>query len=178
MKYRVTVGQRSYEVAVGEERQSLRVELDGQPHTLEVVPYLGSTHVRVQVDGAWHLVMIRREAEVLLVSVEEDQYRVRVVRTLPIPRRRSVQESTGLLVEVKAPMPGLIVAADVTPGARIERGRPVVIMEAMKMQMEIRAPTAGRVVAVNVRPGQEVAGGAILVSLDPSNPPDDRVVTS
>ncbi len=177
MKYRVTVGQRSYEVAVGEERQRLCVELDGQPHTLEVVPYLGSTHLRVQVDGAWHLVMIRREAEVLLVSVEEDQYRVRVERALPIPSRRSVQESTGL-VEVKAPMPGLIVAADVTPGARIERGRPVVIMEAMKMQMEIRAPTAGRVVAVSVRPGQEVAGGAILVSLDPSNPADDRVVTS
>ncbi len=176
MKYRVTVGQRGYEVAANEEQRSYRVEIDGQPHTLEVSPYLGSTHLRVQVDGVWHVVTIRREAEDLLVGVEEDRYRVQVERVLPIPRTRPARASTRVLLEVRAPMPGLIVAADVAPGAQIERGRPVVIMEAMKMQMEIRAPATGRVVAVSVQPGQEVAGGALLVSLELVDPPSGHVV--
>lgn len=52
----------------------------------------------------------------------------------------------------------------------------MVIMEAMKMQMEIRAPATGRVVAVSVQPGQEVAGGALLVSLEPVDPPSGHVI--
>lgn len=175
MKYRVRVGQRGYEVAVDEDQGGYRMDLDGQPHTLEVLPYLGNTHVRVQVDGVRHVVTIRREAEDLLVGVAEDRYRVQVERALPIPRTRPAGASTRLL-EVRAPMPGLIVAADAVPGAQIEQGRPVVIMEAMKMQMEIRAPATGRVVAVSVQPGQEVAGGALLVSLEPIDPPSGHVI--
>ncbi len=176
MKYRVTVGQHGHEVEVGEDQRSYRVNLDGQPHTLEVLPYLGSTYVRVQVDGLWHVVTIRREAGDLLVGVAEDRYRVQVERALPIPRTRPARASTRVLLEVRAPMPGLIVAADAAPGALIEQGRPVVIMEAMKMQMEIRAPVTGRVVAVSVQPGQEVAGGALLVSLEPVDPPGGHVI--
>jgi len=161
---------------VDEAQGRYRVTLDGQSHALKVHPFLGSTHVRVQVDGAWHLVTIRRQDDDVLVAVGDDRFRVRVERALPLPRSRPTEASSRVLVEVRAPMPGLIVAAQVGPGARIEQGHPVVIMEAMKMQMEIRAPATGHVVAVSVHPGQEVAGGTLLATIELADPSRGHVV--
>lgn len=123
MKYRVRVGQRGYEVAVDEDQGGYRMDLDGQPHTLEVLPYLGNTHVRVQVDGVRHVVTIRREAEDLLVGVAEDRYRVQVERVLPIPRTRPAGASTRLL-EVRAPSPGSSSRPTQSPAPRLSRAAP------------------------------------------------------
>jgi biotin carboxyl carrier protein len=74
-------------------------------------------------------------------------------------------------VEIRAPMPGLIVETRVAAGQPVPAGAPVVIVEAMKMQMEVPAPAAGRVEEVRVRAGQEVAGGQLLAVVRPDNPP-------
>ncbi len=164
MKFRVVVDGHRYEVAVDGDR-SLRVTLEGHTHAVDLFPRLGTTHFRALIDGTSYHVVIRRQDDVVLVGIGEDQYRLQVARTLAVARRTSGQSEGSSRCDIKAPMPGLIVAVEAVPGDRIEQGRPVVIMEAMKMQMEIRAPQRGRVVAVNVQPGQEVTGGAVLASL-------------
>jgi len=68
--------------------------------------------------------------------------------------------------EVRAPMPGLLVAVRVAEGAEVALGQPLIIMEAMKMQMEIRAPRAGTVRQVHAAPGQEIAGGQLLTTIE------------
>jgi len=68
--------------------------------------------------------------------------------------------------EVRAPMPGLLVAVHAAEGTPVEAGQPLVTMEAMKMQMEIRSPGPGTVRRVHAAPGGEVAGGQVLVTLD------------
>ena len=65
-----------------------------------------------------------------------------------------------------APMSGTVVAALVKPGDKVERGAPLVILEAMKMEHTIAAPAAGVVAAVHYRAGDRVAEGADLVDLD------------
>lgn len=69
-------------------------------------------------------------------------------------------------VEVKATLPGLIVAIAVGPGDEVEEGAPLLTIEAMKMQNEVRAPRAGRVIEVAVTSGQTVATGASLLRLE------------
>ena len=69
-------------------------------------------------------------------------------------------------IEVRATLPGLVVAVAVAPGAEVDEGAALVTIEAMKMQNEVRAPRAGRVTSVAVSPGQPVAGGALLVLLE------------
>ena len=69
-------------------------------------------------------------------------------------------------VEVKATLPGLIVAIGVGPGDEVEEGAPLLTIEAMKMQNEVRAPRAGRVIEVAVSSGQTVATGASLLRLE------------
>jgi multidrug efflux pump subunit AcrA (membrane-fusion protein) len=68
--------------------------------------------------------------------------------------------------QIRAPMPGLVVAIQAQPGTAVAAGQALIIMEAMKMQMEIRAPHAGVVREVRVAPGQDVAGNDVLATLD------------
>ena len=67
---------------------------------------------------------------------------------------------------VLAPMPGLIVRVNVSPGDVVEAGQGVVVMEAMKMENELRATSSGKVKSVEVSAGTAVEKGAILVSLE------------
>ncbi|MEZ6194247.1 MAG: biotin/lipoyl-containing protein [Planctomycetota bacterium] len=66
---------------------------------------------------------------------------------------------------VTAVMPGIVVSVAVAPGDEVEKGQPVVVLEAMKMENEIRAPRAGTIAAVHVSPGQTVNGGDPLVEI-------------
>jgi biotin carboxyl carrier protein len=69
-------------------------------------------------------------------------------------------------VEVRATLPGLVVAVAVVPGDEVEEGAALLTIEAMKMQNEVRAPRAGRVIELEVAPGQTVATGAALLRLE------------
>jgi 3-methylcrotonyl-CoA carboxylase alpha subunit len=68
-----------------------------------------------------------------------------------------------------APMPGKVIAVLVEAGAEVERGAPLLIIEAMKMEHTIMAPAAGAVKEVLYRVGDQVAEGAELIRFDPAS---------
>jgi 3-methylcrotonyl-CoA carboxylase alpha subunit len=68
-----------------------------------------------------------------------------------------------------APMPGKIVQLMVAEGASVEKGAPLLIMEAMKMEHTISAPAKGKVEALNYAVGDQVAEGAQLLSFAPES---------
>ena len=65
-----------------------------------------------------------------------------------------------------APMPGRIVALIAAPGMRVERGAPLLILEAMKMEHTIVAPAVGRLRAFRHAVGDQVSEGAELVDFE------------
>jgi 3-methylcrotonyl-CoA carboxylase alpha subunit len=69
--------------------------------------------------------------------------------------------------QIKSPMPGRVAAVLVEPGARIEAGQPLVIVEAMKMEHTLRAPQDGVVASVACKAGDQVEEGRELVVLVP-----------
>ncbi|MGH7563585.1 MAG: acetyl-CoA carboxylase biotin carboxyl carrier protein subunit, partial [Gemmatimonadota bacterium] len=69
--------------------------------------------------------------------------------------------------EVRAPMPGLVVAVEVEEGARDEAGEGVVVIEAMKMENEIVAPASGIVRGVAVAAGDAVERNALVCRIEP-----------
>ncbi len=60
-----------------------------------------------------------------------------------------------------APMPGVVINTRVEPGARVKRGQPLLILEAMKMENEVVSTSEG-VVAFLVAKGTQVAAGDVL----------------
>jgi len=67
-----------------------------------------------------------------------------------------------------APMPGKIIAVLAKAGAKVERGAPLVIMEAMKMEHAVNAPAAGTVREVLYAVGDQVEEGAELIRFEPT----------
>ena len=65
-----------------------------------------------------------------------------------------------------APMPGKVIALIATAGARVEKGAPLLILEAMKMEHTIAAPVAGTVKAFRFNVGEQVSDGAELVEFE------------
>jgi 3-methylcrotonyl-CoA carboxylase alpha subunit len=65
-----------------------------------------------------------------------------------------------------APMPGKVIAVLVEPGTVVEKGTPLIVMEAMKMEHTIGAPSAGTVSEVLFAVGDQVTDGAQLLVLD------------
>jgi biotin carboxyl carrier protein len=66
---------------------------------------------------------------------------------------------------VYAKMPGKIVKLLATAGQKLEKGQPVLVMEAMKMENEVRSARAATVSKVCVKEGQAVETGELLMEL-------------
>ena len=65
-----------------------------------------------------------------------------------------------------APMPGVVLKIFVSPGDSVEKGAPLLVLEAMKMEHQLAAPHAGTVKAIHCTVGELVQPGVDLVSLD------------
>ena len=82
-----------------------------------------------------------------------------------IAQSAAAEVETGKLT---APMPGKLIAVHVADGARVERGTPLLVMEAMKMEHTIVAPSNGVVSEVLYAVGDQVVEGAELVRFSPA----------
>jgi propionyl-CoA carboxylase alpha chain len=67
-----------------------------------------------------------------------------------------------------APMPGSVVRVAVTVGDRVEKGQPLLWLEAMKMEHAVNAPSAGIVTELPVAAGEQVDLGGVLAVVERS----------
>ena len=73
----------------------------------------------------------------------------------------AMQEQAGS--HLRAPMPGRVVAWLANAGATVDKGTPLLVLEAMKMEHTLTAPRSGRVVEYYFQPGEQVQEGADLL---------------
>ena len=68
---------------------------------------------------------------------------------------------------IQSPMPGVVSAVLVESGAEVEKGAPVIVLEAMKMEYTILAPARGRVTELFFAKGDQVPDGTPLFRFEP-----------
>ena len=66
---------------------------------------------------------------------------------------------------ITSPMPGTILAVNVTPGQSVRKGDVLMVLEAMKMENEIMCPRDGVVGSVQAAKGAAVESGTLLCVL-------------
>jgi biotin carboxyl carrier protein len=154
-------------------------------HQLEVLP-LGDGRFEVSIDGRARVVDSREtgpgtfsllidhataEVSVLArgdqfaVAVDGRTHRLRLLDERALRQRGGKDVAAGSR-EVRAVMPGKVVAVLVQPGATVEPGQGLLVIEAMKMENEIAAPRGGTVQEIRVSPGQAVEAGEILAIVE------------
>jgi 3-methylcrotonyl-CoA carboxylase alpha subunit len=154
----------------GDREAVLRPESDGFAVTLGGREHMAVGRIgeltRALVDGRPVEASVRREGDAIVVEYHGRRYayRVRDARAPRIARHRHEDEARG---EIHAPMPGLVVEVLTEVGERVEAGRPVVVIEAMKMQNALPAPLSGKVSVVAVKTGTAVESGALLLTVTP-----------
>jgi 3-methylcrotonyl-CoA carboxylase alpha subunit len=75
-------------------------------------------------------------------------------------------EGHGTESSLRAPMPGRVIAQSVKTGERVEKGAPLMVLEAMKMECTIHAPAAGLVAAFRYSVGDQVTEGVELLHFE------------
>ncbi len=81
------------------------------------------------------------------------------------PHPELAAESAEAGGTIKAPMPGKVLAVNVTPGSQVAKGDALLVLEAMKMEHALAAPRDGVVGELTVEVGAQVAEGDVLVAL-------------
>lgn len=66
--------------------------------------------------------------------------------------------------EVKAPMPGLVLDIRVNEGDTVQKGDPILVLEAMKMENILKSPTDGTIKKINVKKGVAVEKNQVLIN--------------
>lgn len=132
-------------------------------------------HVEGQVGGAMRVLLdgrpveatVRREGPDVLVALHGREYafRTRDARAPRLGRRGGGADRTR--GELHAPMPGLVVEVLAQVGDVVDAGRPLVVVEAMKMQNAFVAPLSGRITRIEVKPGMPVESGQLLLAVTP-----------
>jgi biotin carboxyl carrier protein len=149
-------------VALGDGRYE--VTLDDQPPRVVDGRRTGPSAYSLLIDG--------RAAEAFVLA-HGDDYTVSSagrVQRLKLLDERSLRARKGGTGEgdreIRAVMPGKVVAVLVEPGATVEVGTGILVIEAMKMENEIKATRAGTVTKIHVEPGQAVEAGELLAVVD------------
>jgi 3-methylcrotonyl-CoA carboxylase alpha subunit len=71
-------------------------------------------------------------------------------------------------------MPGRVIAQLVQPGDCVEKGAPLLVLEAMKMECTIHAPAAGCVDVFHYAVGDQVTEGVEVLQFERERPPAEE----
>ena len=163
MKYRVTVGETTFEVEV----DGTDVLVDGIRQSAEL-RQVDSTLLKLLVleHATWVLPLESTGPTVWEVSDGGERFTVEVLDERAAHIRSLVGEGSRSQPQamLRAPMPGLVVKVHVQPGQEVVAGASLVALEAMKMENELKARGPGVVAEVLVAPGETVEKGTILVT--------------
>ena len=127
------------------------VKIDGQTYDVEIQD-INKRPIVATVDG--ETFEVHPETELASASPSPEPASIK----LTIPPAQAISGKALL-----APLPGTVTEIFVLPGAQVETGQPVCVIEAMKMKNTIRANRSGTVSEVSISPGQSVKHKQVLV---------------
>lgn len=157
---------RIYDVSVNGEHTAL----DGTDEILDIST--GSNGVMsVLHNGHSYTAVIESRDDVrkeLSLRINGALYTVRIEEPLDRLLKKLGMDaaSTAKAESVKAPMPGMVLKILVEPGQAVQKGDPLIILEAMKMENILKASGTATVKAVRATKRTAVEKGTVLIEME------------
>jgi biotin carboxyl carrier protein len=144
MKYDIKIGEKRFEVEVGNVAEGL---------------------AQVSVNGAPYEVVIENFSELTPSAAPRRQpARASTVLESPAPRVSTPQPQPAACGgAVISPIPGLVLDLKVKTGDTVAVGQVLAIIEAMKMENPLTSQLTGRVTEIRVQKGGEVSTGDVIM---------------
>jgi 3-methylcrotonyl-CoA carboxylase alpha subunit len=138
------------------------VSVDGRRHVVRNVDASAGT-IAFHVEHGSYVAEVSNGPGGAKISVGGRSYALaRETADVDRPARAGGAATGGRL---EAPMPGVVIAVQVSVGDAVKAGQPLVVLESMKMHNEIESPVDGVVQRVNCRVGEQVGYGHLLVEI-------------
>jgi glutaconyl-CoA decarboxylase len=144
--HRFVIGEKTYEVAVG----------DRSGNTVEVT-----------VNGKSYTVELSGPAAASAPPAQTAPNPAPAAVATPAAATGPAPVATGASGEVRAPISGIVLRVEVSPGQSVTAGALLLVLEAMKMENEMFAPIDGTVTSVDVSAQQDVRQGDLLLTITP-----------
>jgi biotin carboxyl carrier protein len=155
VKYVTTVADKDFAVEVVDAHH---VSVNGTLMDIDFENISGQPVYSLLINGHSYEAYVYEGQEELQVLLLGQQYPVKVEDE----REKRLRAAAGGVVsesaeyQLRAPMPGLVVAIPVEQEQQVEKGQVLLILESMKMQNELKSPRTGRVTRVRVKVGETV----------------------
>ena len=167
MKFKIEVGDSSFELALQELGTALEFAMTGAKEA-------SGTASLVPISPGVYSVLLGNRSITLNLSKEQGIYEAssggrRLFLSIADKRDRAAKQRSDAAagpVEVRAQMPGKIISLLVAPGTKVEAGQSLLVIEAMKMQNELKSPRSGIVSKLLVSEGETVPANHKLIVIE------------
>ncbi|RUR31640.1 acetyl/propionyl/methylcrotonyl-CoA carboxylase subunit alpha [Vreelandella nanhaiensis] len=142
--------------------QNWHLTVNEQTFRASLIPLTGDA-VAITLDGQRRRLQAQQDGNALILADPNGEIRLLWQRMDAVDHgQHEVQAS------FTAPMHGTVVALLVEAGASVEKGMPLMVMEAMKMEHTMSAPANGQVENFHFKAGDTVSQGDVLLDFAPS----------
>ncbi len=164
MNYITTIGDKEFNIEVVDKRH---ISVNGKVMEVDFESISGQPVYSLLIDGKSFEAFVSPDEDQWQVLLLGQQYQVRVedAREKRLRAAAGGSPEGGADFQLKAPMPGLIVAVPVEENQPVEKGQVLLILESMKMQNELRSPRAGKVLRIKVKAGESVEQRQLLLTV-------------
>ena len=164
MKYQTIVNGQTFDVEINEDG---RILVNGEERAIDL---------RELRAGELYSMLLDHLSLEAVVEERDDRYHVLIAGAMyeakvTDERSRRLESAfmalgdAGSEVQIRAPMPGLIVRVPVDVGQTVAKGDTVAILESMKMENELKSPREGTVHRVHVAAGDSVEPNRVLITI-------------
>ena len=145
-------------------------KLNGEPFKLDLIDI---------ASGKKHLIFNHRSYSIEVLALDKASKQVRIGvngKTFDLKVKERFDDLLSQLgmdaaagkadLQVKAPMPGLVLDILVAPGDVVVKGSPMLILEAMKMENVIKSSVDAKVSKVSITKGKAVEKNEVLIEFE------------
>lgn len=142
--------------------------VDEKKYNYELIPVCNNSYFLKLNNEVFELTSEKLNNEVFKILLNGNDFDVTIRTALQEKAFRLLENSAVSQqhhLDVKAPMPGMILKIRKKAGEKIEQGESVIILEAMKMENDLKASASGIIENIFVKEGSAVEKGTVLFSI-------------
>jgi biotin carboxyl carrier protein len=165
MNFEIEVEGKTHKVDLARGEAGWHCTLDGAPVNVDAVLTRPNV-ISLIIDGVAYEVKREIALNDTYVWVRSARFKTEVRDPRSLRSRRAAMGVGEGPQKLLAPMPGKVVRLIAKEGEEIEAGKPVLVVEAMKMQNELKATKSGTVQKICVAEGAAVNAGDVLAIVE------------
>lgn len=166
-QYEIKVNDRSFQVESSNEKEG---KIDGTPYELDLIGDAEKGFSVIYKNRSYQVQVIEQDpqSKTFTLKVGNSLQVVEASDRFDLLLKELGMEdlANAAVNDLKAPMPGLVLALRTEVGASIKKGDPLIVLEAMKMENVLKAEGDATVKSIAVEKGQAVEKNQILIELE------------